>query len=471
VKPALAEQLAGAARLLAGVAAGRSLSATLPLLPAALRPGVQALVFDALRHWGLSMALRRLLCRQAPAPLVAALLELTLGLLDAAAEAVEAAEATEALPLPQGSRPLYPAHTLVDQAVAALRPLQVPLALRGFVNACLRRFLRERAALREQALRDPVARWNHPLWWIERLQRDHPQHWQGILSANQRAAPMVLRVNRRRCIRADYLQHLQQAGHAAQAWGEDGVVLAQPLPVEQLPGWAQGWVSVQDGAAQWAAPLLLGGLSQPAGASATATRPRLLDACAAPGGKTAHLLECADADLWALELDPERCPRIEHNLQRLGLQAVVRCADAAQAAAWWDGQPFDAILLDAPCSASGIVRRHPDVRWLRRPTDVAQLAAQQQRLLQALWPLLRPGGHLLYATCSVFVDEGERVVQAFAQRHREAERLPAPGQLLPGCGVAATAHGVAAIGQAGGIGDNLARETDGFFYALLRKPT
>ncbi|WP_029461866.1 16S rRNA (cytosine(967)-C(5))-methyltransferase RsmB [Serpentinimonas barnesii] len=472
MKPALAEQLAGAARLLAGVAAGRSLSETLPALPAALRPGVQALVFDALRHWGLSMALRRLLCRQAPAPLVAALLELTLGLLDAAALAAESqpAAAAESVRPTHGPRPLYPAHTLVDQAVAALRPLQAPAALRGFVNACLRRFLRERAALREQVLRDPEARWNHPLWWIERLQRDHPQHWQGLLSANQRAAPMVLRVNRRRCRRDDYLQHLHQAGHAAQAWGTDGVELAQPLPVEQLPGWAQGWVSVQDGAAQLAAPLLLEGLSPRAGAPARAARPRLLDACAAPGGKTAHLLECADADVWALELDPGRCPRIAQNLQRLGLQAEVRCADAAQAATWWDGQPFDAILLDAPCSASGIVRRHPDVRWLRRPTDVAQLAAQQQRLLQALWPLLRPGGHLLYATCSVFVDEGEGVMQAFAQQHREAERLPAPGQLLPGCGAEATAIRLAGIGQAGGIGDNLARETDGFFYALWRKP-
>ena len=167
MKPALAEQLAGAARLLAGVAAGRSLSETLPALPPALRPGVQALVFDALRHWGLSMALRRLLCRQAPAPLVAALLELTLGLLDAAALAAESqpAAAAESVRPTHGPRPLYPAHTLVDQAVAALRPLQAPAALRGFVNACLRRFLRERVALREQALRDPEARWNHPLWW------------------------------------------------------------------------------------------------------------------------------------------------------------------------------------------------------------------------------------------------------------------------------------------------------------------
>jgi len=489
VKPALADQLAAAARLLAAVAAGQSLSTALPALPPSLRPGVQALVFDALRHWGLSMALRRLLCRQAPPPLAAALLELTLGLLDAAAEAAEAgavAGADAAIPatataaaiavnqaLPRHAaaapqrqllgvpaRPLYPAHTLVDQAVAALRPLRLPPALKGLVNACLRRFVRERAALRAQALRDPVARWNHPLWWLERLQRDHPQHWEQIVAANQRAAPMVLRVNRRRCSRADYLQHLQQAGHAATPWGADGVQLAQPLPVEQLPGWAQGWVSVQDGAAQLAAPLLLG---------APTSRLRILDACAAPGGKTAHLIEAADAELWALDLEPQRCERIAHNLQRLGLQAQVRCGDAADPGPWWDGQPFDAILLDAPCSASGIVRRHPDVLWLRRPTDIAQLAAQQRRLLEALWPLLRPGGHLLYATCSVFVAEGEGVVQAFVQQQSDAQRLPAPGQLLPGCGAGATIGPDAAAHASGAIGDNLARETDGFFYALLRK--
>ena len=477
MKPALAEQLAGAARLLAGVAAGRSLSETLPALPPTLRPGVQALVFDALRHWGLSLALRRLLCRQAPAPLVAALLELTLGLLDAAAEAAASLPAAEGVRLPHGPRPLYPAHTLVDQAVAALRPLQVPPALRAFVNACLRRFLRERAALREQALADPVARWNHPLWWIEQLQRDHPRHWQHILSANQRAAPMVLRVNRRRCSRSDYLRHLEQLGQAAQAWGEDGVVLAQPLPVEQLPGWAQGWVSVQDGAAQLAAPLLLEAAGLPA-FGAAAARPRLLDACAAPGGKTAHLLECADAGLLVLEIDPERCPRIAQNLQRLGLQAELRCADATQPAAWWDGRPFDAILLDAPCSASGIVRRHPDVPWLRRPADVPQLAAQQRRLLEALWPLLRPGGHLLYATCSVFLAEGAQQIEAFLQRHPDAVELPAPGLLLPG-GLAAadavaeagkkTAADAAGASSVAAMGDNCARETDGFYYALLHK--
>jgi len=465
VKPALAEQLAGAARLLAAVAAGRSLSVTLPALPLALRPGVQALLFDALRHWGLSMALRRLLCRQPPAPLVAALLELTLGLLDATAQVAQAQpdrphEGARAL-----QRPLYAAHTLVDQAVAALRLLHLPpggAALKGFVNACLRRFLRERSALLEQALADPVARHNHPLWWIEQLQQEQPAHWQAILQANRQPAPLVLRVNRRRCSRADYLLRLQQAGQNAVAWGSDGVVLVQPLPVEQLPGWTQGWVSVQDGAAQLAAPLLLDAVADRS-AMASPPRLRLLDACAAPGGKTTHLLECADAELLALELDPQRCQRIEDNLQRLGLQAQVRCGDAAQPDTWWDGQTFDAILLDAPCSASGIVRRHPDVPWLRRPSDLAQLAAQQQRLLEALWPLLRPGGHLLYATCSVFLAEGAQQIEAFLLRHPEADPRPAPGQLLPGQG----ADVVASNGPT--MGDNCVRETDGFYYALLCK--
>jgi len=488
--PALAQQLAAAARLLAGVAAGQSPTAALAALPAGLRPGVQALLYDALRHWGLTQALRRLLCRQEPPALACALLELSLGLLEAAAEAepVRGAEAGSApgaylwASLGPTKRPLYVAHTLVDQAVAALPLLHLPAALKGFVNACLRRFLRERPALLKQALADPVARHQHPQWWIELLQHEQAAHWQAILQANQRPAPLVLRVNRRRCTRSAYLQHLQAAGLAAQACAApDAIVLAQPLPVEQLPGWALGWVSVQDAAAQLAAPLLLGA-AVPALPKA---RLRLLDACAAPGGKTAHLLECADAEVLALDLDAQRCSLIAHGLQRLGLQAQVRCADAAQPATWWDGQPFDAILLDAPCSASGIVRRHPDIPWLRRPGDIAQLAAQQRCLLEALWPLLRPGGHLLYATCSVFAAEGAQQIEAFVQRHPEASALPAPGLLLPaglatadaGAKAAPDSASEIALGAAGAhphtgdqsMGDNCARETDGFYYALLHQ--
>ena len=185
---------------------------------------------------------------------------------------------------------------------------------------------------------------------------------------------------------------------------------------------------------------------------------RILDACAAPGGKTAHVCELAEAQVVALDVDPVRCERIHQNLQRLGLQADVRAADAAEPAAWWDGQPFDAILLDAPCTASGIVRRHPDVRWLRRESDIAQLAAQQKRLLTALWPLLKPGGRLVYCTCSVFRAEGDGQVAAFLAHNSEAFLRPGPGHLMPSGGV-----------QAGAVPDNQASDHDGFFYAVLQK--
>jgi 16S rRNA (cytosine967-C5)-methyltransferase len=240
--------------------------------------------------------------------------------------------------------------------------------------------------------------------------------------------------------------------------GDSGVVLRQPLPVAQLPGFADGVVSVQDAAAQMAAPLLLQGLD--------ARQPlRLLDACAAPGGKTAHLLEWAQAlgapwQVTALEMDAARAARIHDTLRRLRLQADVRVADAGVPADWWDGQLFDAILLDAPCTASGIVRRHPDVRWLRRESDIAQLAVLQARLLGALWPLLKPGGRLLYCTCSVFRAEGQEQVQAFLAHNTDARLAPSPGHLLP-----------ASPDKAGGLGDNAAGEHDGFFYALLHKAT
>ena len=233
--------------------------------------------------------------------------------------------------------------------------------------------------------------------------------------------------------------------------GPSGVTLEQARPVLELPGFAAGVVSVQDGAAQLAAPLLLSDLATRAGL-------HILDACAAPGGKTAHLLELADCRVTALDIDPARCERIHETLQRLGLKARVLVADAADVSAWWDGQPFDAILLDAPCTASGIVRRHPDVRWLRRESDIAQLVAIQARLLKALWPLLRPGGRLLYCTCSVFRAEGEQQIQTFLAHNTQAGLLPSPGHLMPSNG---------ANGDA--VPDNPSGDHDGFYYALLEK--
>jgi len=430
--PPLWRQLQQTARLVQGVAEGRSLTAQLESVDPALRAGAQALSFHALRWLGLARALRRQLAPRAPAPALDALLCTALSLL-----------APEE-PLP------YPAFTLVDQAVEAAKRDRALRAQAAFVNGCLRRFLRERAALLQAVQDDPVARWNHPRWWIERLERDHPQDWWAILASAQRPAPMVLRVNLRRNTVPEFCQRLDRAGIEARALGAAAVWLPKPLPVPAIPGFAEGGASVQSAAAQRAAPLLLSFIEGVA--------PRVLDACAAPGGKTAHLLELSPgARVTALEIDAARSRRIADNLARLGLRADVQVTDAAEPAAWWDGQPFDAILLDAPCSASGIVRRHPDVRWLRRDSDIAQLAAQQDRLLRTLWPLLRPGGVLLYCTCSVFRQEGAERVQAFVAHNTDAAILPAPGHLLPGVDEPPAV-----------VGDNQARD-DGFYYALLAR--
>jgi 16S rRNA (cytosine967-C5)-methyltransferase len=235
--------------------------------------------------------------------------------------------------------------------------------------------------------------------------------------------------------------------------GLHGLMLKRAMPVQALPGFDQGHWSVQDAGAQLAAPLLLQGLQQQGSAAL-----RILDACAAPGGKTAHLLELSDAQVLALDIDALRCQRIEANLNRLQLQAQVKVADAGKTATWWDGQAFDAILLDAPCTASGIVRRHPDIPWLRRASDLPGLAKQQRQLLEALWPLLKPGGRLLYCTCSVFVQEGTAQIQAFLAHNTQARMLAAPMQLMPGL-----------ASKSLEVSDNGACEHDGFFYALLER--
>ncbi|MFT3664064.1 16S rRNA (cytosine(967)-C(5))-methyltransferase RsmB [Piscinibacter sp.] len=426
----LAQLLTHAAAAVQAVRAGRSLDDALAACPAPARPGTQALAFHALRWLGGAQAVRARLVPRAPAPALDALLLTALALLW------------------PDSGPPYAEHTLVDQAVAAAK------ARGGFVNAVLRRFLREREALLAAVAADPVARFSHPRWWIERLQRDWPAHWQQVLEAGQQRPPMTLRVNARRGSAEAYAARLAGAGLAARVLpGTEAVILAQPVPVGQLPGFADGDVSVQDAAAQRAAPLLIGA-GLPAGA-------RVLDACAAPGGKTAHLLERADLDVLALDSDARRLERVHDTLGRLHLQARTLAADAGDVAAWWDGRPFDAILLDAPCSASGIVRRHPDVRWLRRAGDITALARTQARLLDALWPTLARGGRLLYCTCSVFKAEGQDQIDAFLQRHGDAAPAanpPSPGHLLP-------------------LPDNRADPSppasgapaDGFFYSLLHK--
>jgi 16S rRNA (cytosine967-C5)-methyltransferase len=433
--PPLARLLERTAEAVAAVRAGRSLTAAVDAVPADLRPGALALASDVMRQLGTAQALREKLAPRAPPPAVEALL------LSALALGVPRADGTLA----------YPEHTLVDQAVQAAR--RVAPASTGFVNAVLRRFTRERAALLEAVRHQGVAAFNHPLWWIERVRQDWPAQWRELLAADNAAPPMVLRVNARRTSAPAYVQVLEANGRTAQVVGPHAVWLHTPCPVAQLPGFAEGDVSVQDLSAQRAAPLLLG-----AGLRAGA---RVLDACAAPGGKTAHLLELADLDVTALDVDAARLQRVQQGLQRLHLSARLVCADARLTAAWWDRKPFDAVLLDAPCSASGIVRRHPDVRWLRRADDLAALARTQAELLDALWPTLAPGGVLLFATCSIFRVEGQQQIDAFLQRHgAQGVRLEpaAPGHLLPLPDNDPDRFATAPV-----VGD-------GFFYALIRKP-
>ena len=486
--PPLWRQLQAVATILIAVRAGKSWATAQNDIEPALRTGVQALSFAVLRNLGSAQGVRDILVKRPPPPVVDALLCSVLalavseprGALPVDHTAQRDGSSSEAAKRANGANDLknannthntnyaarYDAHTLVNQAVEAAKRNPVTHAQAGFLNACLRRFLREKEELLSGALQKPQARWNHPAWWVARLQKDHPKQWQTVLQANSLQAPLTLRVNTAKTTLASYQYALTAINLIASQVGQYGLQLAQSSYVPSLPGYAEGWFSVQDAAAQLAAPLLLQGFLDRAKhteASPSCPPLRVLDACAAPGGKTAHLLEFAATHrlpihVTALDIDAARCNRIYENLQRLDLQAQVLVADAANPAAWWDGVRFEAILLDAPCTASGIVRRHPDVRWLRRETDIAQLAAQQKRLLETLWPLLSKGGQMLYCTCSVFLAEGQNQVQAFLAHHTDATLQPSPGHLLP-----------QNSSEQGAMPDNELGGHDGFYYALLQK--
>jgi 16S rRNA (cytosine967-C5)-methyltransferase len=411
----LAHSLLLAARVIAAVHAGQSLTQALTVLhgesPAA-HAAAQDVAFGSLRRYACGeFILGRLLTRALPHPETEALLLAALYRLQTRPDS---------------------AYVVVDQAVVAAGEL-ADGAFKGLVNGVLRNYQRQRHALHAAMANDDEAQQQHPRWWLTRLRRAYPECWQDVVTVGNAPPPMTLRVNQRRVAVADYALRLQAAGLPARVVGRHALLLEKPVPVDALPGFADGLVSIQDAGAQRAAEILTPSAGQ-----------RVLDACAAPGGKTAHLLESVDLELLALDIDPVRTRRIEENLRRLGLSATVKVGDCRAADQWWDGWPFDAILADVPCSASGVVRRHPDIKYLRRESDIRGFVRIQAEILDRLWPLLKVGGKLLYATCSVFPEENSAQIDAFVFRQSDARRLSAE-VLLPQL------------------------EHDGFFYALLQK--
>jgi len=423
----LAYALLGAASSLARVRTGTALPQALADVVQAYeatpqaRGAMQDIAYRSMRQLGRSETLLNLMTSKAPEPpMLAGLLCAALALLDP----------------PEGSAPPYEAFTVVDQAVGAAAAHPDFAHAKAMVNAVLRRFLREREQLVQTALCEPLARWNYPQWWIDSVRSAYPDAWEQVLAAGNKQPPLTLRINRRKTGVEDYLALLAAEGMDAQQVGPSAVRLAVPVNVHLIPGFDDGLVSVQDAGAQLAAPLLdlHDGM-------------RVLDACAAPGGKSGHILELAQVELTALDVDARRLQRVEQNLQRLGLSAHVT-AGSAEERGWWDGRQYDRILADVPCTASGIVRRHPDIRWLRRKSDTHQLATLSAKILDNLWQMLGPDGKLLFVTCSLWPQESEAQAAAFAVRHG-AIRLDAPGQLLPRSGT----------GQ----------DHDGLYYALFQK--
>ena len=340
-----------------------------------------------------------------------------------------------------------PDHAAVDATVQAAKASGKRWADK-LINGVLRSYIRGGQDLAEVLNEHDAYRYNHPQWLISKLSNHWPDHWQDILAANDPQGALTLRVNTRKISRDDYLEALDEAGHPAHPcqYSHVGVQLEKASDVIQLPGFEEGWFSVQDEAPQLCAQLL----ELEAGN-------RVLDACAAPGGKTCHLLEAEDVTVVAVELEERRIGRMKNNLFRMDLQAEIICADASEPDQWWDGEAFDRILLDAPCSATGVIRRNPDIKILRTNEDILELAKLQLKLLNNLWPLLKPGGYLLYATCSVLRQENDRLMSRFLKRQVQAEHcvidadwgieLDIGRQLLPN----PASH-------------------DGFYYAKLCKP-
>ena len=415
----LAAALCKSARIVARVAAGRSAADQQWEKQAedTSRAAVMDLTQGTLRRYGRVQALVRILSSRGSPP------DLVRGLLWCSFYALESGR--------------YADYTVVDQAVKACALLHADKA-KGYVNALLRAYLRQRESVEQRLAKDIEAVLQHPRWWIDVLRAAYPSQAEDILAAGNAHPPMCLRVNRRRSSPDSYSVRLAAAGIQSRFLGDQALLIPQPVPVDRLPGFDVGEVSVQDAGAQRVARCLELERGQ-----------NVLDACAAPGGKAAHILESADVRLTALDVDPVRCEHITRDLERLRLAATVASGDCTRPETWWDGARFHRILADVPCSASGVARRHPDIKWLRRASDIAVFAARQAAILDALWHLLAPGGKLLYVTCSVFPGENEEVVSAFLTRAPRSHRLPlpdgGPAQWFP------------------------TSEHDGFFYALIEK--
>ena len=424
----LSEAITIAAQAVGEVLSGRSLTEVLDQLEAHERPIVQSLSFDALRKWVRSHELIKELIPKSPPPEVEHLLSVAIALFLQGNE--------------DGNH--YAAHTIVDQAVKACSEYDKTMYAKGLVNAVLRKvsLTVQKSEGENPYPPDPIPMFV-PAWWRANLKQNYPKQWQSILFDQAKRAPLILRVNPKQYTRAEYQVLLSESGISSSTVDElagvqlpGALLLSKPVPVGELPGFYTGAVSVQDAGAQLAALLLN---PQPG--------ERILDACAAPGGKTAHLLELADCKMVVLELDQQRLGKIGGNLDRLRLQTSdihILQGDASKAG-WWDGLAFDKILLDAPCSASGIVARHPDIPFLRRAADIQSLQQKQRAILNQAWTMLKPEGLLLYVTCSIFPEEGEEQALWFAAEHGNALRLDAPGQILPSA------------------------VNDGFYYALFKK--
>ena len=424
----LAFRLIGAAYVTQFVIKGRSLPESLQIIThrlkvdQAARGAIQDIAYHTMRKLGMARFLLQKLTERPPKPEILSCL-----LLCALALLISDDDKT----------PLrYTPFTVVNQSVNAAISIPKIAKAKGFVNAILRRFLREKESLSQQINTNECAKWNYPAWWINRIKTTYPDHWQSILTVGNLPPPMTLRINSRRTSLKSYMALLKTHNIAADMIGPYAIRLMHPTTVDKIPGFMEGLVSVQDYAAQLAAPLLnlKDGM-------------RVLDACAAPGGKSAHMLELANIHLTALDSEEKRLSMIHDNLERLGLFANIQQGDATQSD-WWDGKLYDCILADVPCSASGVIRRHPDIRWLRRPEDSRKLAQLSCQILTNLWPKLKKGGKLLFATCSIWPEESTQQAEFFAFTQK-AQRLDAFGQLLP---------------TFNGLNDH-----DGLFYALFQK--